>query len=121
MTDSHPARLRKALEQLQERLDPHRDAVLWGEVVALIQAMPTVPFDATETASMEVEKLRAENAALIDSMQQLLEQPPAAYMRSYMGSMDFIVHEPWCIDGLSPGWEPLYKRPSELTQVSPDS
>lgn len=121
MTDSHPARLRKSLEQLQERLDPHRDAALWGEVIDLIQAMTTGPLDATKTASIEVEKLRAENAALKASMQQLLEQPPAAYMRHYMGSMDFMVHEPWCIDGLSPGWVPLYKRPSELTPASPDS
>lgn len=33
---------------------------------------------------------------------------PFAYHKKYMGGTDFMLHEPWCEDGISPEWEPLY-------------
>lgn len=83
----------------------------------LLQALPVEQppagrQSAADPSNTEVAQLRAENATLRAALQQHLEQPPAAYMRPYLGSMDFIPHEPWCLDGLSPGWVPLYQRPA---------
>ena len=41
---------------------------------------------------------------------------PFAYHKKYMGGTDFMLHEPWCEDGISPEWEPLY-----ASQAQPQS
>ena len=38
---------------------------------------------------------------------------PFAYHKKYMGGTDFMLHEPWCEDGISPEWEPLYAAPAQ--------
>lgn len=41
---------------------------------------------------------------------------PFAYHKKYMGGTDFMLHEPWCEDGISPEWEPPY-----ASQAQPQS
>ena len=67
-----------------------------------------------DEAMARISELEAELAKLREG------QEPVAYRRKYLSSTDFMPHEPWCNDGISLDWEPLYASPVTKAVVMPE-